>query len=259
MPVKNCQLEGQPGYKWGDQGKCYTYDPSSDSSKRRARQKAINQGLAIGVDYKNQKFQSYNDYPQAASQNAERAIRLRDDYGLDCGTAVGWARANQLAKRENISRDTIARMASFERHRSNSAGDPKEDCGALMWLAWGGDEGIEWAQRKLEQIDNQEFAGTKISFDFDDTLTESKWQEKAAELITNGEIVYIVTARRKDQSEKVFKIADELGIPRDRVHFTEGADKWKELLRLGIQIHYDNNQEQIDKIKANTQIEAIKV
>jgi hypothetical protein len=22
-----------------------------------------------------------------------------------------------------------------------------------MWLAWGGDEGIEWAQRKLEQID----------------------------------------------------------------------------------------------------------
>jgi hypothetical protein len=23
-----------------------------------------------------------------------------------------------------------------------------------MWLAWGGDEGIEWAQRKLEQIDN---------------------------------------------------------------------------------------------------------
>jgi len=21
-----------------------------------------------------------------------------------------------------------------------------------MWLAWGGDEGIEWAQRKLKQI-----------------------------------------------------------------------------------------------------------
>jgi hypothetical protein len=24
-----------------------------------------------------------------------------------------------------------------------------------MWLAWGGDAGIEWAQRKLEQIDNK--------------------------------------------------------------------------------------------------------
>jgi hypothetical protein len=21
-----------------------------------------------------------------------------------------------------------------------------------MWLAWGGDEGVEWAQRKLEQL-----------------------------------------------------------------------------------------------------------
>jgi hypothetical protein len=24
-----------------------------------------------------------------------------------------------------------------------------------MWLAWGGDEGVAWAQRKLEQIDNE--------------------------------------------------------------------------------------------------------
>jgi hypothetical protein len=25
-----------------------------------------------------------------------------------------------------------------------------------MWLAWGGDEGIAWAQRKLKQIDQLE-------------------------------------------------------------------------------------------------------
>jgi hypothetical protein len=24
-----------------------------------------------------------------------------------------------------------------------------------MWLSWGGDAGIEWAQRKLEQIRNK--------------------------------------------------------------------------------------------------------
>jgi len=24
-----------------------------------------------------------------------------------------------------------------------------------MWLAWGGDEGVEWAQRKLKQIKNE--------------------------------------------------------------------------------------------------------
>ena len=98
---------------------------------------------------------SYNDYPKAALLNAEKALNLRNEYNLDCGTPVGWARANQLANNEPISRDTIARMASFERHRQNSKGDPKKDCGALMWLAWGGDEGIEWAIRKLKQIDEE--------------------------------------------------------------------------------------------------------
>lgn len=106
--------------------------------------------------------ESYTDYPQAASDNAERALRLRDEYPKDCGTPVGWTRANQLANKEPISRETIARMAAFERHRDNSTGDPKEDCGARMWLAWGGDEGIEWAQRKLEQIDRQNFKKLQI-------------------------------------------------------------------------------------------------
>jgi hypothetical protein len=98
---------------------------------------------------------SYNDYPKATLLNAEMALNLRNEYNLDCGTPVGWARANQLANNEHISRDTIARMASFERHRQNSKGDPKKDCGALMWLAWGGDEGIEWAQKKIKQIDEE--------------------------------------------------------------------------------------------------------
>ena len=43
-------------------------------------------------------------------------------------------------------------MASFERHRQNSQRELGEGCGRLMWLAWGGDEGIEWAQRKLKQL-----------------------------------------------------------------------------------------------------------
>lgn len=97
---------------------------------------------------------SYNDYPQAARVNAQRALNIRDQYNRNCGTLVGWARANQLSNFESITRDTISRMASFERHRENSKGDPKKDCGALMWLAWGGDEGIAWAQRKLKEIDN---------------------------------------------------------------------------------------------------------
>lgn len=102
--------------------------------------------------------ESYDDYPQAASDNAKTALRWADENGWgDCGTPVGKQRANQLANREPISEDTIARMAAFERHRQNSKRDLGDGCGRLMWLAWGGDEGIAWAQRKLEQIrkDNQ--------------------------------------------------------------------------------------------------------
>ncbi len=99
-------------------------------------------------------FESYDDYPEAAKENAKIALRWAEENGWgDCGTPVGKIRANQLANGEAITRETIARMAGFERHRQNSDKELGDGCGRLMWLAWGGDEGIEWASRKLQQID----------------------------------------------------------------------------------------------------------
>jgi len=103
---------------------------------------------------------SYDDYPQAASDNAQKVLNWRKRYGDEVNgmTAIGWRRANQLAKRQMISRQTIARMASFARHRKNAAVAPEyrgkawKDAGHVAWLGWGGTEGIEWAQRKLDQI-----------------------------------------------------------------------------------------------------------
>lgn len=48
MPVKECQEEGKPGYKWGEEGKCYTYNPNNEGQKRKSKKSAITQGLAIG-------------------------------------------------------------------------------------------------------------------------------------------------------------------------------------------------------------------
>lgn len=114
--------------------------------------------IKINTDTKAMKFafvDSYNDYPEAAVNNAKRALKWADENGWgSCGTPVGKARANQLAKKENITRDTIARMASFKRHQQSKDTPYGEGCGGLMWDAWGGTEGIEWAIRKLEQIDN---------------------------------------------------------------------------------------------------------
>ena len=98
-------------------------------------------------------FETYNDYPEAAKNNAKRAVDYAEENGWgSCGTDVGKQRAHQLAKGENISEDTIARMASFKRHEQNSDVPYSEGCGGLMWDAWGGSAGIEWAQKKLKKI-----------------------------------------------------------------------------------------------------------
>jgi hypothetical protein len=98
--------------------------------------------------------ESYTDYPKQASENAKIALRWAEENGWgSCGTMVGKKRANDLASNRPLSRETIARMAAFERHRQNSQKELGDGCGRLMWLAWGGDAGIEWAQRKLKQID----------------------------------------------------------------------------------------------------------
>jgi hypothetical protein len=100
-------------------------------------------------------FESYTDYPESARNAAKRALAWVEKNGWgSCGTPVGKARANQLAKGEAISEETIARMASFARHAQNKDVPYSEGCGGLMWDAWGGTAGIEWAQNKLESIRN---------------------------------------------------------------------------------------------------------
>ena len=111
--------------------------------------------LEIKQELLRYEFETYNDYPKAAQNNAKRALKWVEKNGWgSCGEATGKNRANQLAKGENISRDTIARMASFKRHQQNKDVPYSEGCGGLMWDAWGGDAGINWAIRKLKQIDN---------------------------------------------------------------------------------------------------------
>lgn len=111
--------------------------------------------------------ESYNDYPESATNNAKRALKYKaENPDNKCGTPVGWTRANQLAKKEKISRETIARMASFKRHQQNKDVPYDEGCGGLMWDAWGGTSGVEWAIRKLRQIDKQKNSKMSKQFAF---------------------------------------------------------------------------------------------
>ena len=100
-------------------------------------------------------LESYSDYPEAASNNAKRARKYKEENGSTCGTRVGWTRSAQLADRKPISRDTIARMASFKRHQQHKDVPYSEGCGGIMYDAWGGSSGINWAINKLKQIDKK--------------------------------------------------------------------------------------------------------
>ncbi len=121
--------------------------------------KEYDKSQAIAICYKSSKgeveLESYNDYPKGARSNAKRAIEFKEKNGSSCGTQVGWTRARQLADGKNITRDTIARMASFKRHQQHKDVPYTEGCGGLMWDAWGGSAGVNWAINKLKQIDKK--------------------------------------------------------------------------------------------------------
>lgn len=99
---------------------------------------------------------SYNDYPMAASNAACKALKYKEkNPEIDCGTRIGWTRANQLCSRRNITIETIARMASFARHLQHKDVPYNSGCGGIMVDAWGGEIGINWAIRKMEYINNK--------------------------------------------------------------------------------------------------------
>lgn len=103
----------------------------------------------------------YNNYPEAASNNAQKALDHREKHGTKCGTAVGWTRANQLANRETISKETLIRTFSFlSRAKVYDQGkyfdeDNKEICGSIMYDAWGGDAMLRWAKSTIEKMDER--------------------------------------------------------------------------------------------------------
>ena len=107
---------------------------------------------------KGQKFAFLNDYPQAATENAIRGMKLNDDVNNKCATLVGKARANQLANKENLSMETIKRTYSFlSRAKEYYNPTEPEACGTISYLLWGGEEMLRWCEKVLK-VEGQKFA-----------------------------------------------------------------------------------------------------
>ena len=203
MPCIKC---GEDSYKWGEDGDCkYSSLEACESA---------NSGYNA---------ETYNDYPQSATNNAKRAIKYKEENGSDCGTNVGWTRAGQLARREKLSRDTIARMASFKRHQQHKDVPYDEGCGGIMWDAWGGTSGVEWAIRKLESIDKK----NELDYDHEYSFSE----EEMKELHENG--VLYITQIDEDGTEMVIKFTYKDGEVREHSNFKNLKDmNWYNIKNL---------------------------
>lgn len=86
---------------------------------------------------------------------AQRVLDWVEENGWgSCGTEVGKVRANQLAKGDNISLETITRMFSYlSRHKVDLESSKSYDdgCGKLMYDAWGGEAALGWAEREMKK------------------------------------------------------------------------------------------------------------
>ena len=95
----------------------------------------------------------------------------------------------------------------------------------------------------------------KVSFDFDGTLSRSDVQKFAKELISWGQDVWIVTSRIatepallkgwhwiEKQNEELYLVAEQCGIPKEKIVFTEHVDKIVYLKDKGFTFHLDDDE-----------------
>jgi hypothetical protein len=256
MPIQNCSSNQKPGFKWGNSGKCYVYTTNNPSSRTRARNKARKQGIAeiiSGFEFEivegrvtssNVKSYAYD------SIKLELYITFND---------------NSTYRYDNITIQEFFEIRSGEAscitEGSNQYGSwyvgktPSVGAAVYKYLVR-----ANVPYQKVGAINLEfQFQGQKISFDYDETLSTDAGKELAKKKITEGYDVYIITARMESgDNTSLFNIAKELGINKSNIYFTNHKDKWETIKRLGITIHYDNSQEQIDKINQNTEARGIK-
>jgi hypothetical protein len=97
----------------------------------------------------------------------------------------------------------------------------------------------------------------KVSFDYDGTLSTEQGQQRARSHVDRGDDVYVTTSRPKNpehglwNNNDVYEDAKKVGIPEEKVRFTELEDKWKYL--EDFDLHFDNDSMEVILINANTE------
>lgn len=93
----------------------------------------------------------------------------------------------------------------------------------------------------------------KISFDFDCTLGEILIQQLASFLLLTDVELHVITSRDGNMANQdLHNVCNRLGIPKERIHCTNGSFKWRKIKELEIDIHFDDVPEECELIILNT-------
>jgi HK97 family phage prohead protease len=205
-----------PYYVSNDNPDCSGWAVEKDDGEvvgcHRTRQEAIDQMVAVSLaeDIEPGGVRSTKAYPdltppQGVREEAERGLEWRREYNRG-GTAVGVARARDLANGRTLSIETIRRMLSyFARHEVDKQGEgwsPGEDgypsAGRIAWALWGGDPGRSWATRMNNaweaELERTTRSGTSKHMNIKRLTSSAKFEFKSAdESGKNGEVTALVS------------------------------------------------------------------
>ena len=133
-------------------------------------------------------LESYNDYPDAVSNNAKRGRELNEKVNNKCATDIGKIRSADLEAKRNLSVETIKRMYSYLSRAGEYYDEGNnEACGTISYLLWGGKAGLRWSESKLKELGEINLASMVVDDNFaiiDDRLAYST-QEKAEQMAKN--------------------------------------------------------------------------
>lgn len=205
-------------------------DDGTVLGKHKTKQDAIAQMVAVslaenipvGGELKRAVASGSYSPPEGVAVAAKRALKwIAEGLAGDGFTAVGRARANQLASGADVSADVVNRMISyFARHEVDKTAvgfDNRDEgfpsAGRVAWDAWGGDAGQVWVNSLDSQASIRAVGQVGIS-DFDDTLYVSgSLNQKVYDWIDSQDVdLIVVTGRHEAVRAETTALLNKLGV-----------------------------------------------
>jgi len=243
-------------------GKVLGSHPDKESAIKQMVAVSLHEKIKPGGELKRAVVAGSYEPPVGVQDAAKRALKWITDGKAGSGfTAVGRARAEQLASGKSVSGSTVNRMISyFARHEVdkkatgfNASDEGYPSAGRVAWDAWGGDAGQSWVMKldkeKVSMAAERSIVDAIGIVDLDGTLVvDGKVNEPVYKWIDLAKKdLWIVSGRPETDREDIIAELNRLGIEYQELVLSDGsissvpmfkAATAENLIDLGYDIEY---------------------